>query len=62
LATAKDSMGNKLLVEEWIVALVVFMITFLWYMIFVTGTINQICKSLDIYCLSIKPKNDTKNK
>jgi hypothetical protein len=61
LTTAKDSLGNSLMFSEWKVALLVFAITAVWYMIFVTGTISQICKSLDIYCLSIK-KKDAKNK
>lgn len=53
-------MGGMLVLAEWQVALAVFCITLLWYMIFVLGTIKQICKSLDIYCLTIKPKDSKK--
>ena len=48
--------GYKLIVSEPLVALTVFAITFVWYSIFVTGTIGQICDYLDIHCLTIKPK------
>ena len=47
---------DKLLVQEWMVALAVFTINLVWYMIFVTCTIDQICRFLNIHCLTIKHK------
>ena len=41
---------------EWAVAAVVFCVTTLYYAVWVYSTISQICKYLDIYCLSIKEK------
>ena len=41
---------------ESIVALIIFILEFTFYMIFVSCTISQICQFLDIYCLTIKQK------
>ena len=43
-------------VPEWALALLIFAINFTTYMTFVVCTINQICKLLDINCLTIKEK------
>ena len=47
---------DSLLVPEWIVALTIFTIYSVEYLTFVTCTIDQICKLLDIHCLTIKHK------
>ena len=47
-----------MLVEEWKIALFIFLVTGMLYVHFVVGTIIQICNELDIYCFSTakKPK------
>jgi len=42
------------LFSEQNVALIVFLINLFWYLIFVFGTIGQICRELDINCLTLK--------
>jgi hypothetical protein len=45
-----------LMVPEKHVALGVFVINLGWYCLFVVGTIGQICKVCDIWCLQLKPQ------
>ena len=51
---AKMSDGTPLLIPEKCVAMIIFMVTLFWYVLWCVRTINQICDFLDIYCLSIK--------
>lgn len=59
LAIEKDSAGNSLFVSEEKVAMAVFALNFAWYLVFVTGTIGQICRELDIRCLTLKEQVKT---
>jgi len=58
-ANEKDSAGYSLFVSEQKVAMIVFAFNFSWYLVFVTGTIGQICRELDIRCLTLKEQLKT---
>ena len=44
------------MLPEYVVAAIVFFVTMVYYVVWVCCTISQICRYLDIYCLSIKDK------
>ena len=51
---AQMSDGTPLLIPEKSVAMIIFLVTLFWYLLWCVRTINQICDFLDINCLSIK--------
>lgn len=59
-ANERDSAGHSLFVSERKVAMIVFALNLSWYLVFVTGTIGQICRELDIRCLTLKEHSKTK--
>jgi hypothetical protein len=50
---AMMSTGERLFVAESSVAWFIFAITTVWYFVFAVGTVNQICKVLEINCFSL---------